>query len=108
MGGFQKIIYPELSYKIVGIFFSVHNELGRYRNEKQYSDAIEEKFKQAGIKFEREKTLEISFIGERKRRNIIDFLVDETIILEIKCKKSIFNQDYIQLRRYLVSADKKL
>ena len=41
----NKLLYPELSYKIVGLLFNVHNNLGRFRNEKQYSDAIEQELK---------------------------------------------------------------
>ena len=37
----EKLIYPELSYKIVGILFHVHNQLGRFAREKQYRDLIE-------------------------------------------------------------------
>ena len=41
----DKLIHKDLSYKIRGILFTVQNELGRFRNEKQYGDAFEEKIK---------------------------------------------------------------
>ena len=41
-----KVLYPEFSYKIVGICFGVHNELGRFQREKQYSNLIETKLKE--------------------------------------------------------------
>ena len=37
----KNLLYPELSYQLNGIFFEVHNNLGRFLNEKQYADAIE-------------------------------------------------------------------
>jgi hypothetical protein len=30
------IVYKELSYKITGLLYKTHKELGRFRNEKQY------------------------------------------------------------------------
>jgi len=45
----SKLIYPDLSYKINGILFTVHNELGRFCNEKQYADAIENFLKRLHI-----------------------------------------------------------
>ena len=42
----EKIIYPELSYKLSGIIYSVQNNLGRFCNEKQYGDALEYRLKE--------------------------------------------------------------
>ncbi len=53
----NKIIYPELSYKITGLCYKVQNELERFCREKQYSDALEIKLKQNNIKYEREKII---------------------------------------------------
>lgn len=108
MGNFPKLIYPELSYKITGILFAAHNELGRYRNEKQYADAIENYLKKYKIPYEREKILPSSFEGEEKGRNKVDFLIKNKIILEIKAKPFVSNDDYRQVRRYLVTLNRKL
>jgi len=34
----DKVIYRELSYEVTGLLFKTHQELGRFRNEKQYAD----------------------------------------------------------------------
>lgn len=36
----EKMIYPELSYKLTGILFETHNSIGRFGREKQYCDFI--------------------------------------------------------------------
>lgn len=104
----KEILHKELSYKINGILFKVHNKLGRFRNEKQYSDAIEEELKIAQILYRRELYLEKSFEGEGINRNKVDFLIDNKIILEIKAKPIITKNDYFQSQRYLHSANYKL
>jgi len=104
----EKPIYYDLSYQINGILFEAHNELGRFRNEKQYGDYIEERCKNKNIAYEREKVLPASFEGELRGRNKIDFLIDNKIILEIKAKRLLEKPDYYQTKRYLVALDKKL
>lgn len=104
----NELLYPELSYKIVGLLFGVHNNLGRFRNEKQYSDAIEQELKILKIPYAREFHLSESFEGEGSNRNIIDFIIDDKIILEIKAKRAIYKDDYFQVKRYLSSSNYKL
>ena len=99
----DKLLFKELTYKLRGLLFAVHNELGQYLNEKQYGDALEQKLKENNIIYEREKVLPASFKGEHKGRNKIDFLIDNKIILELKHVSGLSKDDYFQCKRYLSS-----
>lgn len=99
----KNLIYPELSYALNGIFFKVHNDLGRFCNEKQYSDAVEMLLQKKNISHKREHILPISFNGERGGRNIVDFLIEDKIIVEIKAKTHLEKSDYYQTLRYLAA-----
>jgi GxxExxY protein len=96
-----RLIYPDLSYTINGVLFKIHNQLGRFRTEKDYGDAIETELRNKKIIYEREKRLPASFTGEKEGRHRIDFLIENKIILEIKTKRFLTREDYYQTRRYL-------
>lgn len=104
----DKVLYPDLSYVICGLCFDVHNKLGRFRSEKSYADALENLFKSNNIKYVREVAIDPSFVGENERRNIPDFIIDDKIILDCKTKRVVTREDYYQMKRYLVSVNKKL
>lgn len=103
----SELIYPDISYKLNGVLFSVHNKLGQFRSEKEYGDLIESYFKKLNINYEREKVLPSSFDNDQKR-NRVDFLVEDKIILELKAKRFIDKEDYYQMKRYLLSLNKPL
>jgi len=104
----EKLIFKNLSYKINGLLFEIHNELGRYCNEQQFCDALENKLKENKINYEREKILPPSFEGEKDGRNRVDFLVEDKIIIEAKAKRYLTKEDYYQLQRYLKALNKQL
>ena len=104
----KELIYPELSYQLNGILFMCHNKLGRYRSEKEYGDFLEKAFKNYNIDFEREKSIPPFFKGEQPRRNIVDFVIDNKILLELKTKLIISKDDYFQMQRYLEAYNYKL
>ena len=99
----KRVLFPELSYKICGFCFYIHNRLGRYRNEKQYADALETILKENKVSYIREKRLQPSFKGESSCRNIPDFIIEEKVIIDLKAKDIVTKEDYFQMRRYLVS-----
>lgn len=99
------IIHPELSYKLNGIFFKVHSELGRFCREKQYSDALEKKLQEEKINYKRESRIER---GEEFTGNITDFIIEDLIIVDVKAKKFVTKDDFYQMKRYLKSLGKQL
>ena len=102
-----KVVYPELSYKIVGVLFSVHNSLGRFCTEKQYGDAVQNALSAEGLAFEREKLLVVQSENYRGE-NRADFVVEGKIVVELKAKPALERKDYDQVQRYLQSGKYKL
>ena len=90
----DKVLHPELSYIVNGIIFSVHNELGSYAREKQYGDLIESKLKGLNIPYRREVSIGNS-------GNILDFVVDNKIVIELKTTRVLVKEHFRQIQNYL-------
>lgn len=99
-----QILFKELSYTVVGIAFKVQNTLGRYATEKQYGNLFEKMLQENNIIFEREKL--ISKTGDDINR--ADFIIDNSVIIELKAKPFIEKVDYYQVKRYLEFTNFKL
>lgn len=102
----ETIIYKELSFKINGACFRVHNNLGRFCSERQYSDKLEETLKEENIAYKRE--FEVSKLIESPQGNRPDFIIENKIILDVKAKKFVTKEDYLQMMRYLSASNFRL
>ena len=96
-----KLVYPELSYKLIGILFEVHTELGNRYQEKYYQRAIEVKLKRNKIFYKKEISVDLIIDEERIGKYFLDFLIDDKIILELKAKPRFTKNDYNQVKAYL-------
>ena len=47
----KDLIYPEISYQIIGILFEVYNQLGPGYSEKYYQKAVAIELKRCGLSF---------------------------------------------------------
>lgn len=103
-----ELLYPELSYLLVGILFEVHNTLGTKYQEKHYQRAIEIKLKELKIPYQREMRIEANFNGEKLGTFSADFVIDGKILLETKLVWRISQDDVKQVLRYLEAAGLKL
>jgi GxxExxY protein len=102
------LIYPELSFKIIGIIFKVYNELGYGYREKNYQKALEIAFKKEGLTYSKEAFVNIKYEGESVGKYFIDFIIDNKIILELKVGAIFHQNDIKQLLSYLESRRMKL
>lgn len=103
-----EILHKELSYNLNGILFDIHNGLGRFCRHKQYCEALESLLKNKQLKYQREVDIPIMFNNIKLTGNILDFLIEDLIVIDVKCKKEITAKDYVQMKRYLRATEKEL
>ena len=103
-----KVVYPELSYEIVGLLYDVHNQLGNRYQEKYYQRAVEVKLKGKKSLYKREIEVDLTIDNEKIGKYFLDFLIDNKVVLELKVKPILTKNDYRQIRAYLESCKLKL
>ena len=103
-----KIIQKELSYKIMGILFSVHNQLGNRYQEKYYQRAIEQGLKDNNLKFQKEIPVDLKFNNKKIGKYLLDFFIENAIILEVKTVPNLRPKDFGQVLAYLVASNIEL
>lgn len=103
-----ELIYPELSYKIVGILYKVYNQLGGGYQEKYYQQAIKRELFVQQIPFLEQVKVNFNYNGRLIGRYYLDFIIDHIIVLEIKIAPSFSMKDIMQVLNYLKQSDLKL
>jgi GxxExxY protein len=103
------LLYPELSKKILGIAMQLHREMGCGFKEKVYQDAFEVLLKEVGIKYEREKHIDLVFHGIKLEHDFYyDFLIEDKIGVELKAMSEIIGEFEAQIINYLHVSNHKL
>ena len=93
--------HAALTETIIGTFYDVYNELGHGFLESVYREAMLVALKAKGLSVEREKSVEVRFRGEVVGVFRTDLIVDDRVILELKCARTIDSSHETQLLNYL-------
>jgi GxxExxY protein len=93
----------DLGYKIIGCFYNVVNNYGSGFKEQIYQKALEEELAKFGLKFERQKRINIHSIDSGKVLGtyIPDLIVEDKILIEIKATSFTMDQFLRQQQLYL-------
>lgn len=98
----------KLSKKIIGIAIEIHKKLGPGFPEKIYQRILFLELNKAGLKTEKEKKIIIKWEEEIIGYQLVDLLVKDMILIELKIGSEINNLHKAQLLSYLKASNKKL
>ena len=104
----QKILYEDLSYKIIGLAMEVHSKLGYGFLEKVYENALMLLLRRKGIEAKQQTPIKVNFEGEVGGEYFADILVEDKIILELKVLNEITDVHIAQALNYLKATGLRL
>jgi GxxExxY protein len=102
------LLYGDLTYRIRKCIFEVDNKIGKGHKELIYKNALEEELIKEKLEYKREPSIEIKYENKLVGVYRPDFLIEDKIILEIKAKKNLTNEDKYQAFSYLRATKYKL
>jgi GxxExxY protein len=101
--------YEEIGRKVVQASYEVHKELGPGLLESVYEICLVEELQSLNLKVERQVKLPVNFKGKvLDKEFIIDLLVEDSIIIELKAVEVLLPVHEVQLVTYMKLADIRL
>ena len=97
----MKLLYEDITSKILAACFEVINELGSGFLESVYEKALIIALKQSGVRATSQAPLGVFFRGENVGDFIADLIVEDKVIVEIKAVKALAPEHQAQLINYL-------
>jgi len=98
--------YRELTEKIIGCAYRVHNRMGFGFLESVYEKCMLIELRKSDLDTESQKPITVYYENEIVREFVADIIVNDTIILEMKSVRRIFKAHEVQLVNYLVATGK--
>lgn len=102
------LIYPELSYEIMGILFEIYKEMGSGYREKYYQNATALRLKECCYKFQEQVFIPVYYKDNKIGKLFMDFLIEDKIVLELKKDDKFSRKNIEQVYSYLKAKNLKL
>ena len=100
--------HSELTGRIIGCAMTVHTALGSGFKEIIYQKALAIELADQGINFIREKEMSIYFKNHLLGKRKVDFLVENTVCLELKARVQLDDDHLAQAINYLECSDREV
>ena len=97
----KELLHSELTRSILGCCFEVMKKLGPGFLERVYKNALLMAMRQKGLQVQVERSYNVVFRGKIIGRYIADLVVNDTVIVELKCCEKLIGEHQAQLFNYL-------
>ena len=93
----------ELTERIIGCAYRVHNELGPGFLEKVYENALRIELDEAGLAVEQQRPVPVRYRGQVIGDFYADLMVEGRLIVELKSVRNLVKEHEVQLVNYLAA-----
>jgi len=104
----EKLLYEDITYDIRGACFWVWKEFRGAFKEVVVDKALTKELIKRKRRVEDQKRIDIYYDDERVGTYIPDKIIDDKVLVEVKCKKFMTKQDIDQFWKYLKGSQYKL
>lgn len=93
----------DLTQKIIGCAYKVHNTLGSGFLEKVYENALRIELEKLGLRVRQQEPINVLYDGRVIGNFYADLWVDERVVIELKAVHAIAKEHELQLVNYLTA-----
>ncbi len=104
----NKLLYEKESYEIRGACFWVYREFGGDFKESVIHNALVKELSKRGLVINTQKRINLLYDGEKVGTYVPDIIVNDIVLVELKCKQFLTKEDSRQFWRYLKASPYKL
>lgn len=97
--------HSDLTEKIIGCAYKVHNVLGFGFLEKVYENALRIELENSGVNVFQQKPVKVYYEGEVIGEFVTDLWVEDCLIVELKSVRTLTKAHEVQLVNYLTATN---
>ena len=97
----SKLLYPELTEKVIGVYYDIYNEVGHGFLESVYSNCMHLALRSEGLSVQREVPIPVYFRGSDVGQFKADLVVEGCVLVELKAVQNLDRSHEAQVMNYL-------
>jgi GxxExxY protein len=104
----MKLLHEEITEKIIKSYYKVYNTLGYGFLEKVYENALAIELRKNGVEVKCQYPISVLYESEIVGEYFADIIVNNIVVIELKAKKEISEENECQLINYLKATNIEL